>query len=570
MVDRTEAIAAGGMVAAKSPWAAAAGADVLRQGGNAVDAAVATAFAVGVVEPWMSGVGGGGYMVVQAPGQAPAVVNFPMIAARAATAEMFPLSGGPSNEALFGWPAVTGSANVAGARAVAVPGMVAGHALALERFGSIPLASVMAPAIRLAAEGVPVAWHTTLRVANVLGTMRQYPATAAIFCPDDVPPATILHNAPAWLRQTDLARTLERIAADGPPAFYEGEITRAIVAHLAAAGGILSEADLAGYQATITPALTTAYAGHTIATTGGGSGGTSLIEALNLLGALEAGGLEHNSAAALHRMTRAFRQAFADRFAYLADPGFVEVPVAALTDPAYAVEQAARFSPDRLGEVTAGTRDRLGVRHELAVSVPEYGGGSSQIAGESTTHFSVIDADGMAVSVTQTLLSLWGSFEMAPGTGVLLNNGMMWFDPEPGRPNSVAGGKAPLSNMAPLVITKDGRAVAAVGSSGGRRIMNCHAQLVMNLLDHGLSMQPAISAPRIDASTVDLIVSTRLPAAVRDELAALGHRVSVRDETHFLGEFASPTGVLVDGDGNLRGGVDPYYFPATAAGVEAP
>jgi gamma-glutamyltranspeptidase/glutathione hydrolase len=219
--------------------------------------------------------------------------------------------------------------------------------------------------------------------------------------------------------------------------------------------------------------------------------------------------------------------------------------------------------------VAAGEPERLGVSHGLSSSMPNYAMSAGQIASESTTHFSIIDAGGMAVSVTQTLLSGWGSFEMAPGTGVVLNNGMMWFDPEPGRPNSVAGGKAPLSNMTPFVIAQDGQAVAAVGSSGGRRIMNCHAQLIMNLLDHGLSMQPAISAPRIDASTADLMVSDRLPAPVRERLAALGHRISVRDETLMLGDFASPAGVLLAGDGTLRGGVDPYYYPATATGVAA-
>jgi gamma-glutamyltranspeptidase/glutathione hydrolase len=480
---------------------------------------------------------------------------------------MFPLSGVPTSDVLFGWPGVVDNANVAGARAVAVPGTLAGMALARERFGTMRLADLIAPAITLATDGPPVTWHTTLRIANGFGTMRNFPTTMGVFCPDGAPLATTVQTAPARMRQPDLARTLATIATEGPRAFYEGPVARAIVEHLAGAGGILTEADFAGYEATITPALTTTYAGHTVATTSGGTGGTSLTETLNLLSALDVGKLEHNSPEALHRMTQAFRQAFADRFAYLADPNFVEVPIATLTDPAYAGERVGLFPLDQLGAVAPGEPARLGVNHGLVSSVPDYATSASQVASESTTHFSIIDAQGMAVSVTQTLLSLWGSFEMAPGTGVVLNNGMMWFDPEPGRPNSVGGGKAPLSNMTPFLITKDGRSVAAVGSSGGRRIMNCHAQLIMNLLDHGLSMQPAISAPRIDASTVDLAVSDRIPAPVRERLAALGHRISVRDETLMLGDFASPTGVLVADDGTLRGGVDPYYYPATAAGV---
>jgi len=566
LLDRAEAVGRGGMVAAKTPQAAEVGAGVLRAGGNAVDAAVATAFAAGVAEPWMSGIGGGGFLVVQAPGSAAQVVEFPMVAPAGATPEMFPLAGTGSDAALFGWPAVVGGANVAGPRAVAVPGVVAGLALATERFGTRPLAELLAPAIGLASAGVPVTWHTTLMVAKDLATLRRFPATAAVFCPDGVPPVTVEQATPAVLRQPDLARTLELIARAGPRAFYEGEPARAIARHLAENGGVVAEADVAGYEARVRPALTTTYAGHEVATVGGGTGGTTLVESLNLLSALGAGGLGHNTPAVIHRLAQAFRQAFADRFAYLADADQVDVPLAVLTDPAYAAERAAAFPADRLGPVRAGAAARLGVRHNLAASIPDYVDApeAGQMADGSTTHISVIDAAGMAVSLTQTLLSGWGSRVVAPGTGVLLNNGMMWFDPEPGRPNSVAGGKRPLSNMAPLIVSREGRPVAAIGSSGGRRIMNCHAQLVMNLLDHGLSMQPAVGAPRIDASTVDLLASARLPAATRAALAALGHRIAVRDERLFTGDFASPAAVLLGADGICRGGVDPFYFPATA------
>jgi gamma-glutamyltranspeptidase/glutathione hydrolase len=173
----------------------------------------------------------------------------------------------------------------------------------------------------------------------------------------------------------------------------------------------------------------------------------------------------------------------------------------------------------------------------------------------------------MAVSLTQTLLSGWGSRVVVPGTGVLLNNGMMWFDPEPGRPNSVGGGQRPLSNMAPLLVLDDDQQVASIGSSGGRRIMNCNAQLVMNLLGHGMTIQPAILAPRIDASTPDLIASSRLPTATLEALAALGHNVVTRDERLLHGDFASPVGIERTVDGVFRGGADAYY-QAIAIGVE--
>ncbi len=567
-VGRQEAIARGGMVAAKTTHAAEVGAAVLRDGGNAVDAAVATAFAAGVVEPWMSGIGGGGFLVAHLPDRDQIVVEFPMLAPAAATPEMFPLAGSGADTALFGWPLVAGGANVAGPRAVALPGAVAGLALALERFGTISLAQALLPAIAFARDGVPVSWHTTLMIARDAAMLSRFPATAAIFLPDGAPPVTIEQAAPTLLRQTDLAATLEGIAADGPRAFYEGPIAEAIGAHLAAEGGLLTADDLRRYAPTITATTTATYAGHVVHTTGGGSGGTTLIESMNLLSAAGTGSLPQNSPEALHTMAQAFRQAFADRFAYLADPDYVEVPVETLIDPAYAIERVARFDAAHLGPVETGLPDRVGIRHGLSTSIPGYATQPNQMADGSTTHLSVIDRHGGAVSLTTTLLSGWGSRVVVPGTGVLLNNGMMWFDPEPGRPNSVGGGKRPLSNMAPAIVTRNGNVVASLGSSGGRRIMNCNSQLVMNLVDHHQSIQGAIEQPRIDASTAELIVSQRLPSATRDALAARGHQIAIRDERLLLGDFASPAGVMATADGRYLGGADPYYFPAAAVGVD--
>jgi gamma-glutamyltranspeptidase/glutathione hydrolase len=190
------------------------------------------------------------------------------------------------------------------------------------------------------------------------------------------------------------------------------------------------------------------------------------------------------------------------------------------------------------------------------------------MADGSTTHLCVVDAAGNAVSLTQTLLSLFGSKVVVPGTGVLMNNGMMWFDPEPGRPNSIAGGKRPVANMAPIVVSRDGQAVASIGSSGGRKILNCHAQLLANMLDYGLSMQPAISAPRIDASTPSLLADRRIAPATLADLRRRGHPVAVRDEDLLTIDFASPVGIRRAADGTLHAGVDQFYFPATAVGVD--
>jgi gamma-glutamyltranspeptidase / glutathione hydrolase len=570
-VTRLEARGRGGMVAAKTPQAAKAGADVLRQGGNAVDAAVATAFTAGVVEPWMNGIGGGGYMVIQAPDEAPQVVAYPMRAPMGARPEMFPLTGHTSEEALFGWPAVVDDANVWGYTSVAVPGTVAGLALALERWGTISLAEALAPAIRWAEEGFPAFWHTTLMIANDLATLKRIPATAAIFLDGDGnPPVTQEQRRPYLIRQEDLARTLRAIASDGPRVMYEGPIGQAIVDDLAANGAPFTREDFARYQARIEPALSTTYGEAEVHTIGGGTGGTTLVESLNLLSLFDLRNAGYHTPLALHRIAQSFRVAFADRFAWLADATQVEIPIELLTSDEYATERAAIFAEDRFDPIHAATAARTGIRHGLNPSIPDYPASAlapqhpGQMADGSTTHLSVMDRDGMAVSCTQTLLSLWGSRITVPGTGVLLNNGMMWFDPEPGRPNAVAGGKTPLSNMAPVILARNGRPFVSLGASGGRRILNCNAQLIMNVTDWRLAAQPSISAPRIDCSTPELLLSWRFPKETIKALRAMGHRVETLDERLFTGGFASPTAIRRTLDGVYDGGTDPYYFPATA------
>ncbi|MDQ3045405.1 MAG: gamma-glutamyltransferase, partial [Chloroflexota bacterium] len=271
MLDRQEARSTGGMVAAKTGAAAEAGVAILRAGGNAIDAAVVTSFAAAVAEPWMNGLGGGGYLLVYLPAERRAVtVSYPMVAPAGATECMFPLAGTGADTALFAWPNVVDNANIVGHRAVGVPGTVAGLALALERFGTLSFAEAIAPAIRLAEEGLPVTWHTTLTIARDLANLRRFPATAAIFCPDGLPPTTIDQANPTMLRQPDLARTLRHLASDGPRAFYEGPLAQQIVEHLNEGGASFSKADFAGYHPAVKAALETDYQGHKVRTIGGG------------------------------------------------------------------------------------------------------------------------------------------------------------------------------------------------------------------------------------------------------------------------------------------------------------
>lgn len=561
-LGRFEAISDAGVVAAKTPLAAQFGAKVLENGGNAVDAAVVTAAVAAVVEPWMNGFGGGGFLVRHdSKSGESSVVSYPMVAPRSATPDMFPLSGGKPDAELFGWPAVVGAANIIGAKSVCVPGTPAGLSLALQKYGTYSFAEALNPAIDLARHGYPVSWHTSMEIARDLANLRKFEATEALLCPGGIVPWSASQDNPTLLKQSDLAETLETIAKNGPRAYYEGPIAEKVITYLNGLGANFTLEDFAGYRATIEDTLVGTYNGHQVVTTSNGTGGPTLIESLGLLDGFDLSQVPHNSVEALHLCAQAFAIAFADRFAYLADPNFVEVPIKALLSDAYLDSRCEEMRQDRIGNIRAGSKEQLGIAHALSGSMPDFSSGGS------TTHLSVIDRDGVAVSLTQTLLSLWGCRVTVPETGLILNNGMMWFDPEPGRPNSIEGGKKPLSNMSPAILVRNGEAVAALGASGGRRIMNCVAQIAMNLVDQGMSMQEAVTSPRIDRSTASLYLSSRIPKATVDGLAALGHRVSVRVETLFFGDFASPACVERTASGELKGGVDPYYFPATAQGV---
>ena len=561
--QRTSPVSTRGMVASKMPQASDIGADILAAGGNAIDAAVATAFAIGVCEPWANGIGGGGYMVVWlAKEQKALAIDFSMKSPAGASEGMFPLADVTSDEgALFGWPATEGNRHVIGPHSICVPGTVAGLALALETWGTMSLADVIAPSIALAEEGFPVTWNITNTIAKAIQSIRPYPETARVYLRSDGDaPFTLDQTQPHMITQPDLANTLRLIAAGGSEVFYKGEIAQKIASHLQEEGTVFTLDDLASYEAKIYDPLESEYHGHTIYNHGRGSGGTSLSQALRALNRIDAGSPESRTAEQWHAVASIFRQAFADRFTYLADPDQVEVPIDALLADSYAQNTVDAIG-DRASFPKAGDREVLGVSHNLAASVPEY------MRDGSTTHLSVIDDEGNAVSLTQTLLALFGSRVTVPGTGVLMNNGMMWFDPEPGRPNSIAGNKHPLSNMAPTLVVKEGAVVASLGASGGRKIMNCNAQLVMNIVDSGMNAQEAISAPRIDCSTTQVLASQRIDEAVRASLADLGYDVSVRHEGLLTGDFSSPVAVRRSPVGTLDGGADPWYFTATAVGV---
>lgn len=543
--DRDEATSPHGVVAAKHELAAEAGADVLREGGNAVDAVVTAGFVAGVVEPFMSGLGGGGFLVAHFPERGErVVVDHAMVAPAAATPGMYPLAASGNDADMFGWQKVSGDTNIHGHLAAAVPGTVAGLTLALEEFGTLPRQRALAPAIKHAVDGFAVSWHTALMIGLDLALLNRFPTTRATFTNSGFVPSPY----PGWrtpLQQPDLARTLRLIADQGAQAFYEGPPARAIAAEIREHGGLISEADLATYKPVVVEPLRGAYRGYEVLTAPPASGGPTMLETLNLMEQTDLASKGHNSAEALHWIAESCLQAFTDRLTLLGDPAFVDAPWQALTSADYAAEQAATFAPDAVRNPTP----------VLPSPMPRM----------NTTHVSAIDRWGNSASLTSTLLGSWGSGVTVPGIGVLLNNGMMWFDPVPGRPNSVAGGKKPLANMAPTILLEMGRPFLSLGAMGGRRILNALPQIIANVVDYGMDMQAAISAPRVDCSTGVIQASSRISPETIRALRQLGHMVEVIEEDMLSFEFGSPVGVQNDG-GMLRGGANPFY-PAMAIGV---
>ena len=562
------------MVATKHRLASAAGLEMLRGGGNVVDAAVAAAFAVGVLEPASSGIGGGGYLVYQMGDQG-GVFGFPMRAPLAVTPDLYRLTGAPAVGS-FGWPGVEDDANLEGARSVAVPGAVAGLTAAHRSLGRLPLDEVVAPAVELARGGFAPEFHDLMAFAQQLGKLTRYPELRRVFLPAgelsfgiQIPGPGYRRGEPMWaepakIRQPDLADTLETIGTEGADGFYRGGVANRLVDAVQGAGGMLSHADLEGYrpfhwQADSSPdgaPLEVRYRNLRVRVAPFASGGITSAMTLQLLDRTDLAACGHNSADALHRYICAARLAYADRFAFLADPESADVPWRGLTSPAYA---ARRW--DTTGSKAARRFKAGDPWQEEGRRAPRRAPGSAPAYQDGTTHLCVMDGAGNAVSLTNTLMSGFGSGVVAAGTGVILNNGMMWFDPVPGHVNSIAPRKLPLNNMSPLLVLDERGARLAVGASGGRRITNCVTNLVTKMLDFGLGPQQAIDAPRLDCSTPLTAVDGRVAAAVLDELRARRHHVAAIDPrytTEGMSPFASPVAIARDG-ATLRGGADTFH-----------
>ncbi len=496
-----------GMVVAQEARAARIGVDILEQGGNAIDAAVATGFALAVTYPRAGNIGGGGYMVIHlAARNIDTAIDYRETAPAATTRDIFLDDKGEAD------PRKSRDS----ALAVGVPGTVAGLALAHAKYGSgkFTLAQLIAPAIKLAREGFPIEDDVADSLPRGQSRLARWPATTKIFFADGRPLAP-----GATLVQRDLADTLAAIAREGPRAFYEGETAEKIATAVRAAGGIMTADDLKHYQALERTPVRGRYRGHDIVSMPpSSSGGVILIEILNILDGYR--DLATDDARRLHLMVEAMKLAYADRAAFLGDPAGGEMPIARLTSKGYAAQLRARIDPDRA---------RPAREIPTSAVLPR--------EGDNTTHFSVVDRFGNAVSNTTTLNFSYGLGLVAEGTGVLLNNELDDFAAKPGVPNAfglVGGeanapgpGKRPLSSMTPTIVLKDGKPVLVAGSPGGSRIITAVLQVIVNVLDRKLPIAEAVAQPRLHQQwwPDEVLVEPGFSPDLIRALEARGHRV---------------------------------------------
>jgi gamma-glutamyltranspeptidase/glutathione hydrolase len=532
------------LVATTDRLASQVGLAVLEEGGNAVDAAVAISFALAVVNPEAGNVGGSGFMLVRAPDGGVAALDYRACAPRAATREMFVDAAGARIATSPPMPSAPTRSEF-GHLAVAVPGSVRGLWDAHARFGSLPWERLVEPAVHLARGGFVVEPRLTRSYEpHIIADLSSFPATAAIFLPGGAVP-----REGEVFRQPDLARTLERILDEGAEGFYRGETADLLVEEMRRGGGILTHEDLASYAAAWREPVRFRYRDRTVLSMPpSSSGGVTLALTAHILSVRRLGAEPWHGAKHVHLLAEAWRRAYADRNHHLADPDRVPVPTSALTSPAYGARRSADISLEK------------------ASRSADIGPGVAAFEGTHTTHVSVVDSRGGAVSLTTTLNTWYGSKVVAAGTGVLLNNEMDDFTARPGEPNffglvqgeanQVAPGKRMLSAMTPtLVLDPAGRLSLVVGTPGGATIMTTIFQVISNLLDYGMTLADAVAAPRVHHQHLPDRIQAEpggLPPEVVAELRSMGHAV-VEGPEH-TGDVQA---IEVGDDGTLRGVADP-------------
>jgi gamma-glutamyltranspeptidase/glutathione hydrolase len=534
-----------GMVVTSQRDATEAGHKMLRVGGNAVDAAVASAFALAVAQPFSAGLGGGAFLLIRKPDGEVVALDARETAPAAATVDMYTQ------------PGVDEYASLRGSLSVATPGFVAGLALALERYGTLSLAQVLEPAVELAERGFEIGpYHVRmLGFMQKRGMDEAFPETGRIQFPQKGQPIEL-----GWrLVQRDLGRTLRSIAWEGTTGFYHGAIAEAIADDMAKSGGLVTREDLAGYEPKVRPALQGTYRGYDVYSfPPPSSGGVAIIESLNILEGFDLASLGAGSSASLHRIAEALKLAFADRNTFLGDSDFVDIPVAGLIDKSRGTLLRGYINPPRWRRApwTWGRSESA-----IEVAVP---GQPQNDAG--TTHLSTTDGQGGAVALTMTINTPFGSGMTVPGTGIILNNEMDDFSVAPGTPNtyglidvkganSIAPGKRPLSSMSPTFLVKDGKLFMVTGSPGGPRIISTTLQAILNVVDYGMSVSAAVAAPRIHHQWLPNRISVEpdVPADVVEGLRARGHEVKDRGR-----RWSAAESIVIDPEtGWHLGGNDP-------------
>ncbi|HTQ99810.1 MAG TPA: gamma-glutamyltransferase [Candidatus Acidoferrum sp.] len=527
-------IASSGIVTSRSAIASDVGKQILQQGGNAVDAAVATAFALAVAYPSAGNIGGGGFMVIALANGKVVTQDNREKAPSAASRDMFLDANGN----------VDRNRAVNSLQASGVPGTVAGLLDALEKYGTMKRAQVMAPAIKLAREGFILNDDIAGQFAENLQGFKQYPASLAKFTHDGEP----YKAGERWI-QKDLADVLEKISKQGRDGFYQGDVADKIVAEMQKQGGLISKADLENYRPVWREPIHGTYHGYDVwSMPPPSSGGVLLVQMLNMLEPYDLGKLGFGSSASVHLLIEAQRRAFADRAEYLGDPDFVKVPAAKMIDKNYAKQRFSDFDPQHASDSA------------------KIGAGKWPEESPQTTHFSVVDSKGNAVSMTTTLNRSYGNRIVIPGTGILMNNEMDDFSSKPNTPNSygligrdaneIQPGKRMLSSMTPTIVMKGGKVLLVTGSPGGSTIINTVLQVVVNVLDHHMNAEQAVTSGRIHHQWMPDNVRYENGAikddAALNELKAMGHK-GLSGGSFGIGDANS---VLVNG-GKLEGVSDP-------------
>lgn len=496
-VQKQPASGSRGVVAANHPVASAAGAHMYALGGNAIDAAVAALFALNVVEPQMVGLFGAGWINIRLADGTPVILDAYACAPNRATQDMY----APVSDTWPDYMRAENDANKVGPLAAGVPGALKGWCEALRRWGVLDLKTVVQPAIHVAENGFPVSRYLAESVEQNQRHLSRFPETARIFLPRGQPPP-----AGTRLVQPDLAATLRDIAEGGPDVLYKGPLGNRIVDHVRQSGGILTMEDLGAYRAILRNPLRGTYRGYELVVPPPpSSGGVHVLQILNLLEGFDVADLGFGTADGIHVLAECFKIAFADRTIYLGDPEHIDVPVEWLVSKTYGEQRRPEIDMEGAASPGAG--------------VPPL----SESA--CTTHVTTADAAGNVAAMTQTINEGFGCKVVAPGTGLLLNNNMALFDPHPGMANSAGPGRRMLSSNAPTIVSRNGDPCFALGTPGGVRIFPVVLQALVNLIDHGMTLQEAVEAPRVWTQGQELEVEPAISGSVRTRLTGLGHDV---------------------------------------------